>query len=818
MKKAIFSIFLLATVMLHCGKAVAKELSVEKARQNAAAFLSKQSSMRKVSRGAMNAPALTLAYTSNKGGVYVFNNSNGGYVLASGDDSTSPVLGYCPNGSFCYDAIPDGLRYVIEEYENRIEEARAAKATYETRSIPEGRHDIDTLVTAVWYQKSPYNDLCPIDQNEGKRSITGCVATGMAMVMRYHQWPETGFDTVRVTNTKTTTEKLWLDLSKSTYDWTNMLDKYDSTATEMQKTAVATLMRDAGYSVNMEYSAGKGGSAANDALISYALIHNFGYDKGLHIERALWYNNAQWDSLAYSELAEGRPLIFCGVSTHSGGHCFIIDGYETSEGFYHVNWGWNGLDNGYYNILTLQPRTAVDSYCMAQSIIAGMQKPCGTERPYITLVQYDNLLRKKTVNGHTYIRGSYENESGEIQDFELVAALHNKVTGEDLYRVIARNEVLLPADTATNFYNYIDIEDMSVPDGDYVMTMKCRAGYGFDEPISAGQLYDVRYDYGASNRLLLSVNNGVKTFSYPDETKSYYFCSFVKNTDNSPVLLPNNLEGKDFDVKARIINNGADRKETFTAEIGYFEGKEFSTIATSQPVELCLDTEVADTVSFVFQNLPSELYEMADKELYIRVHDSSMVIKDLEKLVLDYSDLAKNFEIISPIVCNEASNGNLAVGADGELTASFSGKIKVLQDMNSMNIFVVLIDTLVNVLELEGIDGIDGCMRSIYARLSENLSKDQELNVADWNLISFFKLDKECKLGDTVRLYVYVDNGVNKTLIQDPIDYVLTSAETDINNVEIDNQTKENARKLLINGRIIILQNGHSYSVEGRDN
>ena len=224
--------------------------------------------------------------------VYVFNKpSEKGYIIVSADDIAIPVLGFSDSGTFDAENIPDNLRWWLEEYSREITYASENNLTEKAYSIDLGgmnkisRNPISPMLSTKWNQDAPYNNLCP-DIN-GKKTYTGCVATAMAQVMNYCKWPEKGngshsYEWEYTTGNKKT---LSMDFSSTTFDWANMLDSYtNGNYNSSQATAVATLMKACGYSVNMGY--GTSASGAVTLLVGQSLINYFNYDSKIKIGRA----------------------------------------------------------------------------------------------------------------------------------------------------------------------------------------------------------------------------------------------------------------------------------------------------------------------------------------------------------------------------------------------------------------------------------------------------------------------------------------------------------------------------------------------------
>lgn len=204
------------------------------------------------------------------------------------------------------------------------------------------RTDISPLLRTQWGQGSPYNLLCPTIA--GKHCQTGCVATAMAQVMNFHQWPKEGFD------------------------WGNMLNLYDCEATEKEQLAVAQLMAACGEAVNMEYGVTTSAAWEGDAAV--ALREIFGYASSVREVFRNMYGRTAWENLIYHELAQHRPVFYGGMPSGFA-HQFVCDGYQ--EGKFHFNMAWQFLSDGYYTVDEL------DRYPEGQTAIIGIQPACDAD-------------------------------------------------------------------------------------------------------------------------------------------------------------------------------------------------------------------------------------------------------------------------------------------------------------------------------------------------------------------------------------------------------------------------------------------------------
>lgn len=208
-------------------------------------------------------------------GLYVFNVAgDNGYVIVSNDDIAFPVLGYADSGSFDMNNIPENMKMWLQGYADEIAWAKShgvKKASDATAHRAGGvKSPIGPLMVTLWNQQSPYNGMCPAG------CVTGCVATAMAQVMYYNQWP-TGPISKAIPaysedfNGNTVRVALASPLPVVSFDWVNMQAAYSGGESSEQKNAVAQLMYYCGCSVRMDYgsSSGATSSKAADALKEY---------------------------------------------------------------------------------------------------------------------------------------------------------------------------------------------------------------------------------------------------------------------------------------------------------------------------------------------------------------------------------------------------------------------------------------------------------------------------------------------------------------------------------------------------------------------
>jgi hypothetical protein len=356
---------------------------------------------------------LSLAYTATDTAstaklYYVFNRGTAdGYVIVSGDDRAKPILGYTDSGTFKFENLPENLRWWLSEYARQIKylnDNPSLAAASSSSSTPLTATTTYTAVSPllgsiIWDQGTPYNNNCPSGRIYSNYSYTtahyytGCEATAVAQIMRYYKWPVKGTGSHSYSFTDYNKKKWTLSstFSDHTYDWDNMLESYSGSYTTQQASAVALLMSDVGISLDMDYNEdGYGSSGAYGPAAPAALVNYFGYDSTADIISRDYYTH-DWDAALRNELYNGRPIMYTGVyvvnGQSEGGHAFVCDGLNSS-GYFHINWGWSGADNGYYQSTALNPGDSQGSgsssgyqFNYYQTATIGIQKPTGKSYP-----------------------------------------------------------------------------------------------------------------------------------------------------------------------------------------------------------------------------------------------------------------------------------------------------------------------------------------------------------------------------------------------------------------------------------------------------
>ena len=344
---------------------------------------------------------------------YVFNVASGGFIIVSACDLTSPVLGYSETGSFNTENIPDGLAYFLDGYGQSVDfaEENLQIADFEIAREWENLERfgqtqtaktavVPPLITTHWDQGCYYNACCPKD-DDGPCGYTyaGCVATSMAQVLKYWNYPEHGTGTH--TYNCPPYGDLYADFGATTYPWDEMPESLND-----DDLNVATAMYHCGVSVNMFY--GSYGSGALHQSIPAALSSYFGYCTSHSILREN-YTYKQWVTLIHEALDLATPILYGALADGGSAHAFVLDGYD-ANGRLSSSGGWSY----YYNAIGLPWARVYSSSVTTWTYSAdGTKLSRKTQIASAPRMDYvSNLVYKDGVLNRILIDGGYVDMTG----------------------------------------------------------------------------------------------------------------------------------------------------------------------------------------------------------------------------------------------------------------------------------------------------------------------------------------------------------------------------------------------------------------------
>ena len=334
--------------------------------------------------------------------VYYIYNTSTTFIVVAGDDRAEEILMVGDRPLSDVNNLPDGMRDMLGQYKDQImflQDHPGLRPTSVQEPTPKlTATTYGPLLTCNWDQEAPYYNQCKFGSYQ---CLTGCPATSASMVFYFWKYPtgETGVvpgytSTISVSSysSKSYTHSA---LASTTFDWDNMLDDYTGSYTTAQGTAVATLMHYVGQAERMGYgtsSAGGSGVSVDSVCNIRDAFIRFGYDSSTtrfvkktsaYSGGTTLYTDTQWAALIQEEMAAGRPIVFCAVSTSGGGHAFNVDGYNSSTNKYHVNFGWSGEGNAWCSLNSFGYSSY--NFNVYQQMVIGIQPPTTTATPTLTV-------------------------------------------------------------------------------------------------------------------------------------------------------------------------------------------------------------------------------------------------------------------------------------------------------------------------------------------------------------------------------------------------------------------------------------------------
>lgn len=386
---------------------------------------------------------------------YIFNaENNEGFVIVSGSDRTTEILGYSDHGELNIDKAPCNVKWLLECYQQVLDslaQEADVKSTpkAKTRGNSSSRAAIEPLITTHWGQFAPYNSMCP--EVDGQKCITGCVATAMAQIINYHKWPQGNTSAIDAYTTTNSNCISMPQLQPTSFDWNNMTND-----------EIARLMLYCGQSVKMNYSIEESGAGRPDE----AFLNIFGYSKSLSIWGGKKFTPEHWENQIYNELASNRPVYYAGHSSTLGGHSFVVDGYK--DGLFHINWGWDGDEDGFFLITGLTEDVMPFPYGIETEACLGLEPPAHdvTSSKVITkLCHFDTRSLYRANSSESFIPQAHFS-SNLFCDFDGVTFYigYGLFNDDGLVKVLGQEQKTFPFNESYHLYLNIGSD---IPQGTY---------------------------------------------------------------------------------------------------------------------------------------------------------------------------------------------------------------------------------------------------------------------------------------------------------------------------------------------------------------
>lgn len=557
MKKILFTILLLFAV----ATTGAQTVGTDEARKAARQFMALHESPG-IADDIAQVPYRQYADGNGDVVMNVFNIGDYGFIITGADRSFTPIVGYSFNGAFDTSRIPDNLGWWLDSYVDDV--AAVKKSSAKSTEIiaaqrnfrdewdalerggssfydAKGPDAVEALVETRWDQGTGYNNYCP--EYNGGHSVTGCVATAMAQIIRYHRFPSTGYYHRQYVHS--VYGSLRADFDSAHYDYSLMPNSVSGYSNSAQQHAVSQLCYHCGVAVKMNYQSylHTDGSGAHSQDVPEA-FQFFGYTNSFYLDKNS--NSTIWDSLLRHDLDAGRPVYYSG-SNSDGGHAFVCDGYR-NNGRYHFNFGWSGYGDGFYSL------TSVNGYSSAQAAVFNIV-PCNMGPWHDTLYVADD----GTGDGSSW--------SSAYPDLESAMAIANLYsTGQiwiknGTYYGNTSSDIAFTMPKGVTLYGGFagtesDISERDLHSGATVLSgNNQRAVLLSPVTTTSGNIYDITFADGiATNGAVVNVKNSIRLercvfennqVSDPENdaiaylTQTNIYCSIFRNNNGSALKINN---------------------------------------------------------------------------------------------------------------------------------------------------------------------------------------------------------------------------------------------------------------------------------------
>lgn len=390
------------------------------------------------------------------------------FVIVSADNSTVPIFAYSKENSYRELDLPPSFEYWLEtEYDELVYYVQSNNISNENTiakwneiknndfNMNKSTQSVSPLITSHWGQSYPndgvfecaYNFFVESSDCGCGHCTAGCVATAMSQIMNFWQSPSSDFDWCNMPN----------ELITTTANYSNERD------------AIAILMSDCGEKAEMEYCSNSCASSSTIGKAKRALQNDYSYSNDmLHRYRRL---TISWKPKMRNSLDDGNPILYGGNKPNSeggGGHAFVCDGYE-NDNYFHFNWGWRGISDGYFYIddddgspvidyrkwqeavFYIHPEQQSNVYCIDCSEVISISNMVSSVNPYnpnFPMITWSGISPVYNyipfLNPHRPLASDivYENGEMRLEYFDITAG------------TIEAENVIIPDKTNVNFRAY----------------------------------------------------------------------------------------------------------------------------------------------------------------------------------------------------------------------------------------------------------------------------------------------------------------------------------------------------------------------------
>ncbi len=312
-------------------------------------------------------------------GYYMVDLGLDGWVMVSADDGVRPVLAFSFENTMPEEnEWKEGAAYLLDRYKKEISVAMKDQSlprdrAWDRKELPSEKKAaaestatvIDPIIDVTWDQGGGWNMFCPADEAGPTGHVyVGCVAVAMAQAMSVHEYP------VKPKGIKSYVHEDYGSIAVN-YDMAGPYNWDEMSATSADSFN-AMLLYHCAVAVEMDFS--PSGSGAYVRTAASSMIQYFSYSRNLKYKDR-FVDAEEWEAALVDELAAGHPIVYRGQPEDGTGHAWNLDGYsdEAGSGFFHMNFGWSGSQNGYYTLDNIVPGSM--EFNSEQGAIFGIAPP-----------------------------------------------------------------------------------------------------------------------------------------------------------------------------------------------------------------------------------------------------------------------------------------------------------------------------------------------------------------------------------------------------------------------------------------------------------
>ncbi len=373
----------LVVLQLCCGGLWARPTTTDEAEKVVAGWLKTNARPLGTALGRQIIKIETFIDDNDQPVYYVVYLQPNGFVIVSADDLVEPIIAFADDGTFEPSLESPLGALVNNDLNGRI---TAVRNTFSLQmEVPGGprskwRHlislaeasengfglmglitlsdvRVEPFIKSKWGQryicgKNGYNYYTP------NNYYCGCTATAMAQLMRYHEHPTASMEIgrkqfqIKVDGISEYVYTRGGDGNGGPYEWFLMELEPGCSTTLDQRQAIGALCYDAAVAAQTEFS--KNSSASNLHDARDALRNTFMYKNAIRASDSIGgLGSSVLNNMVNTNLDAGYPVIL-GIKREEtdSGHAVVADGYgyDFSALYHHLNMGWSGSDDIWYNL------------------------------------------------------------------------------------------------------------------------------------------------------------------------------------------------------------------------------------------------------------------------------------------------------------------------------------------------------------------------------------------------------------------------------------------------------------------------------------